>query len=131
MGNSFGLTEAEYLLMRYFWSKNDEIPFSEILVYCNENLKLNWAKTTLHTYLSRMIEKGLLTSSRNGYKRTYRAALDEAALAHRYSTDFMSKAFDSSLKNMLMALTYQTKLSSDEVEELKQILDACAEKQEE
>lgn len=123
METHYGLTEIEYSLMKLFWENDRQIPFAEVLQYCNEVLQYEWAQTTLHTYLTRMIKKGILGSSRTGYKKLYYAQISEQELSNSFANQFIKESFGGSIKNLLLTLTYNKKLSSQEAEELKKILD--------
>ena len=54
------LSKTEYEIMEYFWRMGDKYTFGKLMKYFNENLDKNWKKQTLNTFLSRLIEKGLL-----------------------------------------------------------------------
>lgn len=119
----YGLSEIETELMEFFWETNRPLPFPEVMRYCNEVKGHGWATTTVHTYLTRLIQKGVLTADRTGYKKSYHPRLSKDALAHEYANRFIEKSYEGSVKNLLIALTYQTKLSREEVQDLKDLLD--------
>lgn len=119
----YGLSELEYELMQYLWKSNHSLSFAEILDYCNNELHYDWAKTTLHTYLTRLIKKGVLHFDRKGYRHSYYPELTEQELAHKYATDFVDNSFGGSVSNLLISLTYNTELSDSDIEELKKIID--------
>lgn len=119
----YGLSELEYALMQYFWKNNHSLSFAEVLDYCNNELHYNWAKTTLHTYLTRLIKKGVLHFERKGYRHSYYPELTEQELAHKYATNFVDSSFGGSLSNLLISLTYNAELSDSDIEELKKIID--------
>ncbi|MDO5808295.1 MAG: BlaI/MecI/CopY family transcriptional regulator [Lachnospiraceae bacterium] len=123
MDTHYGLSDIEYELMQFFWENDQPLPFADVLAYCNGTLKHGWAATTLHTYLTRMIQKGVLASSRKGYKRSYYAKVSETQLSSHYANRFLADSFGGSLKNLLLTLTSESKLTQAEVDELKQILD--------
>ncbi len=120
----YGLSKMEYELMKFFWNNKRPVPFAEILEYCNDELRYNWANSTLHTYLMRLIKKGILYSEGKGRKcnRSYYPQLTEEELAHKYATDFVDNTFNGSISNLLVSLTYKTKLSESDIEELKNII---------
>lgn len=124
MGTHYGLSDIEYELMKFFWDNTGAHTFSEVLRYCHEEMHADWAQTTLHTYLTRLIQKGVLSSERNGYRRSYCAKVSEQELSHNYANQFMKETYHGSIKNLLISLTYQTSLSQEEVDELKQLLDS-------
>lgn len=91
----YGLSKMEYNLMKYFWNTNAPVSFSEVEKYCNTKLHYGWAQPTLHTYLTRLVKKGILHSEGKGYKckRSYYPELTEQELAHKYATDFVDNTF--------------------------------------
>ena len=54
------LSKTEYRIMEYFWSTGGKYTFGELMKYFNEEEDKNWKKQTLNTFISRLIEKGLL-----------------------------------------------------------------------
>ena len=52
--------------------------FGELMKYFNENLDKNWKKQTLNTFLSRLIEKGLLKKEKEGTKTCYQMKITKA-----------------------------------------------------
>ena len=120
----YGLSKMEYNLMKYFWNNNGPVSFSEVEKYCNTELHYNWAQPTLYTYLTRLTKKGILHSEGKGYKckRSYYPELTEQELAHKYATDFVDNTFNGSISDLLVSLTYNTKLSEPDIEELKNII---------
>lgn len=123
MDSYFGLSEIEYEFMEFFWELDRDASFAEITAYCNTQRAHGWAATTIHTYLTRLIRKGVLDSSRNGYKRSYRAAVSKEELAHRCARKFVDESFHGSLRNLLVSLTLNAPLSQEDAAELHRILE--------
>lgn len=117
----YGLSETEHELMKYFWASDQPLSFAKIYEHCKEQ-NYGWAQTTLHTYLTRLIKKGVLHSDRNGYKRSYYPEITEAELAHNYATHIVDDFYGGSIANLMVSLTYHADLAKEDVEELKQIL---------
>ena len=109
--------------MQLFLENKEPIGFSEVIHYCNDVKHLNWAATTLHTYLTRLIAKGVLCSDRNGYKRSYYADVSEKQLSHQWAQKIVKRSFGGSIRNFLVSLTYEAPLSKEEVTELHQLLE--------
>lgn len=57
MDDYYGLSELEYQLMQLFFGKQRTDWFFRSDHYCNDVKHLNWAATTLHTYLTRLLPK--------------------------------------------------------------------------
>lgn len=123
MEKILGLTSVEYELMLYFWGNDKPVYFSEILHYFNEIKGKSWAKTTIHTYLTTLIRKGLLRYDSKGYKHCYEAVVSKAELAHEAAQSFVNSSFNGSVKDFLVSLTQNKPMTCEEVTELHQILD--------
>lgn len=127
----YGLSKMEYELMKFFWNNKYPVSLAEALKYCNTELHYGWSSSTLSTYLARLVKKNILHSEGKGYrsegkgyrcKRSYYPQLTEEELAHKYATDFVDNTFNGSISNLLVSLTYKTKLSESDIEELKNII---------
>ena len=75
------LSKTEYRIMEYFWSTGGKYTFGELMKYFNEEEDKNWKKQTLNTFLSRLIDKGLLERKKEETKAYYGAALTKAERA--------------------------------------------------
>ena len=128
----YGLSKMEYDLMKFFWNNKMPVSLAEVLKYCNTELHYDWASSTLSTYLSRLVKKGILHSEGKGYrcKRYYYPQLTEQELAHKYTTDFVNHTFNGSISNLLISLTYNTRLSESDIKELKNIINDNTNKKE-
>ncbi len=127
MESHYGLSEIEYEFMELFWNSSQPLPFSAIVEYCNTQKGHNWAQTTIHTYLTRLIQKGVLISIQNGRKLSYQASVTEGELSGIWAAKFVETSFGGSVKKFLLSLTQKTRLSKEEVQELQQILEEQAE----
>ena len=77
------LSKTEYRIMEYFWSTGGKYTFGELMKYFNEEEDKNWKKQTLNTFLSRLIDKGLLERKKEETKAYYGAALTKAEFKQR------------------------------------------------
>lgn len=121
--NYYGLSEMEYELMKFIWSADHVLNFAEILKYCNNELDFNWAKTTLHTYLTRLIQKGVLDCDKRRGRHLYTPKITREELASSYANKFVDTYYNGSLKDLVLSFTYKTPLSKDEVRDLQKLLD--------
>ncbi len=122
MHSYYGLTETEYELMTLFWKKQEPLTLAEIVHYCNEELHHDWATTTVCTYLSHLVMKGFLTTNQKRYRKSYTALVSQKDLSQSYAHQILQDSFDGSLKNFLVSFTDGVSLSSEEVNELIDIL---------
>lgn len=85
---------------------------------------MNWAENTVRTLLTRLVEKGALTTGENASgTRTYLPALKREACVRAESDSFMQRIFGGAAKPLLVHFAQNAKLSAEEVKELKKLLD--------
>lgn len=122
MPNRYGLSDTELEIMEMIWSSKCPIYFNQILDFFNNNGK-DWKKQTLHTHLSRLIEKGALDCKNEGRKKAYFPKLTREQLTQRYAKSFLNNAFNGSLNLFLSALTRHKKdCTQEELDELRDFL---------
>ena len=83
--------------------------------------------TTVSTFLSRMIEKGVVSSERSGRKFLYRAAVTRKELKRRQAWSFIRDNF-SSVKDFVLALDDE-RISEEEARKIEDILSKIEESQ--
>lgn len=120
MPQHYGLSETEFLIMEMIWNYAKPLRFNEIMDYFSNK---GWKKQTLHTYLTRLVEKGVLSSSKSGNINIYQPSCTKEEYIQRWTRGFIDKSFDGSLRKFMLALTgNRNKLSPKELEELRDFL---------
>ncbi|MGI6648968.1 MAG: BlaI/MecI/CopY family transcriptional regulator [Bacillota bacterium] len=115
----FKLFDAEYKFVSLIWD-NEPINSTELVRLCAD--KLGWKKSTTYTVLKKLCERGILQN-----KEAMVTALVKREDVQRYeSRAVLEKAFDGSLPKFLTAFLDNRKLSIQEAEELKRIIEEAA-----
>jgi len=118
----------EFELMSFFWAQTNPVTFAEILHFCNKVNDWNWAKTTAHTYITRLVQKKLLDiNSASGVRRTYFAKVSREEFARLSAWELANSSFSGSIKNLLLSLVPDKPLSQRDADELYEILDQLVE----
>ena len=81
MRTRLSLTEHE--IMEFFWDAQKEYDFKELMQHFNEEVGKEWKKQTLNTFLSRLLDKGLLQRRMEGRKAYYRYRLTGSSTSRR------------------------------------------------
>jgi BlaI family penicillinase repressor len=85
---------------------------------------MNWAENTVRTLLTRLVEKGALKTSENDAgTRTFRPAVSRDACVRAESESFLQRIFGGAAKPLLVHFTQNSKLTPQDVKELKKLLD--------
>ena len=116
------LPETELDVMLLVWEAGGGPVTSDYLM---ERLKgkKTWAKTTVLNFLLRLIDKGFISSNRQGKSNLYTPIITKEEYLAVESKGFFSKMHDGSLTN-LVATLYDTKsITRSDLDELKRFIE--------
>lgn len=118
MEQQLSISESEWRVMKIIWSSPPQT-LPEIL----DKLKgSDWSKTTIQTYLARLVKKGALSTKRQGKGYLYYPAVSESDCQLAESRSFLSRVYDGSLSKMVMGFVKNGNLSNEELSELKSLI---------
>ncbi|NLC40277.1 MAG: BlaI/MecI/CopY family transcriptional regulator [Clostridiaceae bacterium] len=112
----YKLTVAEENLAEIIWEQ-EPIRSPELVEVCAE--KFNWKKSTTYTMLKKLERKGIVQN--NSSVVTSRIKKDD--FYGEQSKIFVKENFDNSLPKFIAAFTRSKKLTNEEIEELKSLID--------
>ena len=124
MGSIQLMSDAEKEIMKLIWDNGGSIFISELLEKVEESGR-GWKRTTVRTFLTRLMEKGLLTAVRRGKNCEYRAAVTEEEYLSGQARNFVDEVFGGNVKNLLASLLGQEKMGADDVKELQAFWEKC------
>jgi len=115
----YKLFDAEYKFASLVW---DHEPVNSTDLAKLSQTRLGWKKSTTYTVLRKLCERGILRNE--GATVT---AIVKKSEAQKYESEtVVNKAFDGSLPQFLTAFLGRKKLSQEEAEELKRIIEEAA-----
>jgi BlaI family penicillinase repressor len=115
------ISESEWAIMEALWKSSPQTA-SELTKNLRPTMK--WAENTVRTLLIRLIEKGALKTAENrSGTRTYLPAVKRKACVRAEGESFMQRIFGGAAKPLLVHFAQNSKLTAEEVRELKRILD--------
>ena len=109
-----GAVEARFAEL--IW-ENEPLASGELVGLCERELQ--WKKSTTYTVLKRLCQRGIFQN--NG--GTVTSLLSREEFYARQSEEFVAESFRGSLPAFLAAFTRRKKLSEEEVEELKKLIE--------
>ena len=120
MRQRISISESEWQVMKVLWGEAPRT-LPEILDSLRD---AGWSKTTIQTYLARLVKKGALTTERQGKGSLYFPAVaqDECQLAE--SRSFLQRVYDGSLSKMVLGFVQSGDLTQEELDALRAILEA-------
>lgn len=112
----YKLFDAEYKFVSIVWDK-EPINSTELVRLCAD--RLGWKKSTTYTVLKKLCERGILQN-----KEAVVTALIKREEVQKYESNaVVKKTFEGSLPKFLTAFLDDRKLSEQEAEELKRIIE--------
>ena len=93
------LTRCEQMIMRVVWSQTDPISTSKLLAILKEDGK-EYARTTVVTFLQRLITKGFVTTERIGRSSYVTASKSKEDYLRGYVQEFTAFWFDGDTERL-------------------------------
>lgn len=123
MNKKFGLTDTEYEIMLIFWERKGALTFREIQQICSTELKKDWKKQTLNTYLSKLVSLGLLVVKKEGTKNKYHAVVKKKDFMNHWLNALCDSVFQGSIYDLVLTYAGTKPINKKEVEKLKKLID--------
>lgn len=113
------LSDTEMKVMKVIWKMGRPVKSNELLEIFSEKEGKEWKGQTIATFLSRLVDKGVLIIEREGRPNTYIPRLSFEEYKKREAQSLLDTMYQGSIKSFLATL-YDDKITSDELEELKE-----------
>lgn len=118
------VSEAEWNVMESLWEYAPKVG-SQIVSDMVE--RTGWSRSTTLTMLRRMTEKGLIACEDNGQMKTYSPLIAREDAVKQETESFLNRVYNGSISMLVSGFVKKQKLSREEIEELKRILDDAEE----
>ena len=112
--------ESGYRFCLILW-ENEPVGSTQLVKLCKE--KLGWSKATTYTVIRRLSERGVLKNENAVV--TSLISKDEVQAAE--IDELLEKTFEGSLPAFVSAFTKHKKLSSEQIEEIRRMIDSYEE----
>lgn len=114
--NAYRLSDSEEKFAELIW-KNEPIGSGDLVKLCEK--EMNWKKSTTYTVLKKLCEKGIFRNE----NAVVSSLITEVEYYSRQSICFVEDTFGGSLPRFLAAFIGHKRLSKQEAEELKKLID--------
>lgn len=122
------ISDAEWIVMNLIW-ESAPIDASQVIDQLGE--ANCWSAATIKTMLHRLVKKQALSHEVDGKRYIYRSNVRRHDCIRKASRSFLDRVFGGDAAPALLHLVKNSKLSADEVAELRQLLDSKARSQKE
>ena len=113
------LTDSEWKVLEVLWNCPKQT-LGKILDKLQP--QTGWSRTTVHTYLTRMITKQLVSHDESSPKK-YSANISKDEAEKEERKGMMTRFYDGNAHNLIASFVKQESLSFDEREKLRKLLD--------
>jgi len=115
------ITDAEWEVMKVFWLRSSFSTANEIV---DELSKItSWKPNTIKTLISRLVKKKALGYKEDGKTHLYFPLVQEEECIKAESESFLKRVYGGALKPLLVNFLNEEKLTQEEIEELKRLLE--------
>lgn len=121
------ISDAEWIVMNLIWGSS---PIEAAEVVDRLAVANGWGSATVKTMLHRLVRKGALATEQNGKKYLYTPAVRRDACVRQASRSFVERVFGGDATPALIHFVKTTKLTVEDVEEIRAMLDKKADRNE-
>lgn len=114
------LTDSEWTVLDVLWA-NGPLALGPVVDALKETT--GWSRNTVHTYLTRMETKGLVSIDRTQDPHLYAAAVTQEACAKRARRTLLERVYQGRTGDLVAAFLKEETLSAQERERLRKLLD--------
>jgi len=118
------IADSEWDVMNVVWSAGAPLSANDVVGRLAG--VRDWSPRTVKTLLNRLINKGALAYEAEGKRYLYRPRVSREQCVRDETRSFLSRVFAGAPGPMLLQFVAQAKLTPDEVEALKRLLDKKA-----
>jgi BlaI family penicillinase repressor len=115
------ISETEWEIMNVIWGRG--AGSANEVIDALRSKDPNRHPKTVKTYLTRLVNKGVLDFRKEGRAYVYSALVTQKECIDAASESFLERVFGGALKPMLAHFVERRKLSTEEIRELRELLD--------
>lgn len=125
MKEKMNISDAELELLKELW----QVPALTARQLTDRLLdRTDWSEPTIKTLLLRLLQKNAVSRTRKEKVFVYRALLGQEEYRYLAGRSLLDRLFNGIAGDFLTCLVKNEKMSAEEIESLKKLLDQAAEK---
>ncbi|EAE9230402.1 BlaI/MecI/CopY family transcriptional regulator [Listeria monocytogenes] len=113
------ISKSELEVMKIIWNFGRAVQYADVAGKLEEK-NYSWKKNTILTFLTRLVEKNLLSVKKVGRKNEYYALVSENEYLERQTETFVEDIYEGDVKGLITNLVQNDLISPDELEDLQQ-----------
>lgn len=117
---NMNIGDAELEIMKVIWKANEPVTSLDIGKEVEDK---GWKKTTIATFLTRLVEKGALSAEKNGKLYYYSPLISEKKYRKSRTKNLIKTLYNGSVRDFAVALFEEQKLTDKDIAELRAIFE--------
>ena len=113
------IAESEWRIMQVLWANGSQTANEVVNALSGE---VKWKPRTIKTLISRLVKKGAVKVTEEGYRYRYSAAMNESTCVRSETKSFVRRVYQGAMKPALAAFIEDTDLSDKEIDDIQKIL---------
>ncbi|EOB6100186.1 BlaI/MecI/CopY family transcriptional regulator [Listeria monocytogenes] len=113
------ISKSELEVMKIIWDFGRAVQYADVAGKLEEK-NYSWKKNTVLTFLTRLVEKNLLSVKKVGRKNEYYALVSGNEYLERQTETFVEDIYEGDVKGLITNLVQNDLISPDELEDLQQ-----------
>ena len=113
------IADSEWRVIQVLWEKGPQTANDVVDALAKQ---VKWNPRTIKTLISRLVKKGAVKVTDEGYRYRYSAAVDESACVRSETKSFIRRVYQGAMKPALAAFLEDADLSPEEIADLQKIL---------
>ena len=117
---NISIGDAELEIMKVIWKAKEPITSLDIGKEVEDK---GWKKTTIATFLTRLVEKGALSADKQGKLYYYTPLITEKEYRKSQTKNLIKTLYNGSVRDFAVSFFEEQKLSNDDIKELRAIFE--------
>ena len=117
---NISIGDAELEIMKVIWKSKEPITSLDIGKEVEDK---GWKKTTIATFLTRLVEKGALSANKQGKLYYYSPLISEKEYRKSQTKNLIKTLYNGSVREFAVSFFEEQKLSDKDIQELKAIFE--------
>ena len=117
---NISIGDAELEIMKVIWNAKKPITSLDIGKVVEDR---GWKKTTIATFLTRLVEKGALSADKQGKLYYYTPLITEREYRRTQTKNLIKTLYNGSVRDFAVSFFEEEKLSDEDIQELRAIFE--------
>lgn len=112
------ISSSELEVLQVLWQAAKPLKIQEI---CDSLQNESWKYNTVGTFLSRLEEKGAVSSEKHNRAKYYKPIINEDDYKQAQTKNFISKLYNGSVKDLAVSLFQSDDMTQEDIEEIRRM----------